>query len=284
MNPRAFSVEAAERWALDRASRLPAHLFRLTALWYLNFVRQPVPGERKTRYTMRVAQSEDYGIAADSTPVRRSDPGPHLVGQDSRRILKHGLCRDYIERTALVDLILRHVSRPADRQITIDGTPLAKYLGRSRLFAHEAAAVLRRKGAQPLKGSTPHVLVIGATAGIISALVRRGFEVSATDLWPEVVGKELGGVKVQSGKTANARLLKTADLAIVTGMTLPNRTLPGLMTLAKRHNASTMIWAITGRNFGDYYTRHGVDCVISDPSPFLLLPGPATMAIWRRKI
>jgi hypothetical protein len=43
-----------------------------------------------------------------------------------------------------------------------------------------------------------------------------------------------------------------------------------------------MIWAITGKNFGQYYTDHGVDSVISDPSPFLLLPGPSLMEIYRR--
>lgn len=145
LSPSAFSVEAAEKWALDRASRLPAHLFRLTALWYVNFVRQPVPGERKTRYTMKVAQSEDYCIAAGPT-LGLSDPSSDLVGQDTRRILENGLCRDYVERTALVDLVIRHVSRPADRQITLDDTPLAKYAARSRLFAHEAEALLQRKG------------------------------------------------------------------------------------------------------------------------------------------
>ena len=99
--PTAFSVEAAEKWALERAARRPARLFRLTALWYVNFVRQPVPGERKTRYTMKVAQSEDYGIVAGSAPVL-SDPSPELVGQDARRILAEGLCKDYVERAALV--------------------------------------------------------------------------------------------------------------------------------------------------------------------------------------
>jgi len=282
LNPSALTVEAAEKWALERASALPADVFRLTALWYVNFVRQPVPGERKTRYTMKVAQSENYGISAGLTPVL-PDPDPDLVGQDTRQILKKKLCRDYVERTALVDLVIRSVSRSADQQITLDDAPDAKYAARARIFADEAEALLLRKGAKHHKGPTPQVLVIGATAGIISELVRRGFEVSATDLWPEAVGKELGGVRVWSGKTGNARLMKEADLAIVTGMTLANRTLSGLMTLAKKHNASTMIWAITGRNFGDYYTQHGVDCVISDPSPFLLLPGPATMAIWRRK-
>ncbi len=165
-------------------------------------------------------------------------------------------------------------------RITLDDRLHAKYVARSQMFAVEAAALLRGKH---LKGPKPHVVVIGATAGIIGALVGRGFEVSASDLWPEAVGKELGGVRVRNGKTANAPLMKESDLAIITGMTLPNRTLSGLMKLAQQHNTSTIIWAITGRHFGDYYTQHGVDCVISDPSPFLLLPGPATMAIWRRK-
>jgi uncharacterized protein (DUF4213/DUF364 family) len=89
-------------------------------------------------------------------------------------------------------------------------------------------------------------------------------------------------VKVR-GNTANSELIKEADLAIITGMTLPNRTLPGIMEMAREHKTSTMIWAITGRNFGHYYLEQGVDCVISDPSPFLLLPGPARISIWRRE-
>jgi hypothetical protein len=76
--------------------------------------------------------------------------------------------------------------------------------------------------------------------------------------------------------------MRDADLAIITGQSLANRTLPGLVQLAKDHDVSTLIWAMTGRNFGHYYTEHGVESVISDPAPFLLLPGPATIAIWRR--
>jgi hypothetical protein len=182
-----------------------------------------------------------------------------------------------------VDLIINQVSRRADREITLDESARAKYAARAEIFSDEADVLLRRKGSKYLKGRIPHVLVIGATAGVIAALKGRGFEVSATDLWPEAVGRDLGGVHVQRGRKANARLIKGADLAIITGMTLSNRTLSGLIEVAKKHNTSTMIWAITGRNFGDYYTRHGADCVISDPSPFLLLPGPATFAVWRRQ-
>lgn len=51
--------------------------------------------------------------------------------------------------------------------------------------------------------------------------------------------------EAESAKVANTPLMKRVDLAIITGMTLPNRTLPGLLKLAKRYNTSTMIWAIT---------------------------------------
>jgi Putative heavy-metal chelation len=282
LEPSAFSVEAAAEWALNRAANLPAGLFRLTALWNVDFVRQPTPEERKTRYTMKIAQSENYGIATGPTPALEP-PDDALVGQDTRQILIQGACRDNVVRTALVDLIIGQVSRAADRKIRLDDPPRAKYVARSKIFSDEADYLLRDKGSRYLKGRTLHVLVIGATAGLIAVLSAHGFQVSATDLWSEAVGKELGGVRVQSGSTDNARVMKRADLAIITGMTLPNETLSGLIETAKRYNTSTIIWAITGRNFGDYYTRHGVDCVISDPSPFLLLPGPATLAIWRRK-
>jgi len=280
LNPSAFSVEAAERWALERSNELPDDPFRLKVFWHINFVFQPTLGERKRYYTMKIAQTANCGHSTGLTPVLLD---ADLVGEDTRKILKNKLCHDYIDRTAIVDSVMGHVSRPADEQILLDETLHAKYVARSKIFADEAEKVLRRKGPKNLKGKKPRILVIGATGGIIDALVRRGFDVSATDLLPEIVGKELGGVEVQNGETANARLMKEADLAIVTGMTMANRTLPGIMKVGKKHNTSTIIWAITGRNFGHYYTDNGVDSVISDPSPFLLLPGPAVMAVWRRK-
>jgi hypothetical protein len=267
---------------LERSGKLPSDLLRVTSFWYVNFTRQPVPGERKTRYAMRLVQSENYGISFGRAPASRA-PSPSLVGEDARKILSDRLYADNVDRAAFVDLIMGHLVRSPDRTLTLEFTLREKYAARARLFASEVERILRRKGALHLKGPKPRVLVIGATAGIIGALRQRKFKVFATDLASDVVGERLGGVKVHDGKVANARFMKEAVVASVTGMTLADGTLSNLMALAKRHNTSTLIWAITGRNLGEYFTQHGADCAISDPSPFLRLPGPAKLALWRRK-
>jgi hypothetical protein len=281
LEPQAFTLEAIEQWALARAARLAADRLRLTSLWYLDYIRQDVPEDRKTRYTVRLAQAENYGTAfGPISPLRDADHA--LVGEDSRQILKDRRFRDDIDRTALIDLVVGHVSAPSSHQVVVDQILREKYARRSRLFADEADAVLRRKGPAAIKGRKPCILVIGATSGIIDALVARGLDVRATDMSPDVLGKSIGGVTVRDA-TENVSLIEAADVAIITGMTLPNRTLPDLIEAAKAHNTSTMIWAVTGKNLGHYYTEHGIDCVISDPAPFLQLPGPATIGVWRRE-
>jgi len=283
LTPAAFTIEAAEQWALDRAAALPVDLFRLVALWSVTFLLQAEASERKTRYTMRIAQSEGYGRSGGHGPGL-PDPDPDLVGEDTRRILKERRWRHDADRVAIADLVIGQVSRPADERIVLDDTLHEKYVMRTKIFADEAERVLRRRDSEHRKVDRPRVLVVGATEGILAALARRGLAVCATDLSPDVVGQTLGGVPVLDGRTATPGLMKDADLTIVTGMSLTNGTLSELMSLAKTHNTSTIIWAITGKNFGHYYTEHGVDSVISDPSPFLLLPGPATIAIWRQQV
>jgi hypothetical protein len=291
LEPRAFALEAAEEWALRRATGLSLDRFRITSFWYIDFTIQHVPGERTARYTMLLAQSDNYGIAASLTSTLRDTEHPlalwetdqAFVGEDCREILKDRRFRDDLDRTALIDLVMGQVSLAATHQATLDQTIRDKHALKSRLFADEAEGVLRRKGLDVIKGSRPHVHVIGAMAGTHAALITRGFEVTATDGSADVVGRNLGGVTVRDA-TESESFVKAADLVIMTGMTLPNRTLPALMEAAKTNNTSTMLWAVTGKNFGEYYIEHGVDCVISDPSPFLLLPGAHTIGIWRREL
>jgi Putative heavy-metal chelation len=290
LKPDGFTLEGAEQWALEQTSSLSADRFRLTSFWYIDYIRQHVPGERKTRYIARLAQSENYGIAFGLTVALQDtehalalqDADRSLVGDDSREILKDRRYRTDVDRAALIDLVIGHSPATENDQVMLDQTLRDKHALRARLFAHETEIIMRRKGSDAIKGREPHVLVIGATAGVIGALVTRGFKVAATDMSEDIIGGNLGGVTVR-GETENASLIEEADLVIITGMTLPTRALPSLIERAKISNASTMMWAITGKNFGSYYVEQGVDCVVSDPSPFLLLPGRASIEVWRRR-
>src|SRR3974390_139639 len=112
-----FSLEAAEKWVLEKTEGLPPEPSRLTSYWHIDFVRQPAPQERKTRYTMRMAQSENYGLAF-ALHGNPSKPDADFVGKDARQILKKRLWRDFIDRTALVDLVMGNLSQTAGEKVT----------------------------------------------------------------------------------------------------------------------------------------------------------------------
>jgi Putative heavy-metal chelation len=290
LKPDAFTLESAEEWALERASHLSPDRFRLSSFWYIDFGIQHVPGERRTYYAMRLAQSENYGLACglisgfrdEGNALANRESDHAFIGEDSRSVLKDKRVHADLDRTALIDSVMGHISAPASDQVILDQALHDKYAVKSRLFADEADILLRRKGSDAVKGGKPRILVIGAMAGTIKELIDRGYEVSATDMSPEVVGRNLGGVMIGHA-SENDRLIEVADLAIITGMTFANRTLPTLIEKAKINNTSTMMWAVTGKNCGYYYTEQGIDCVISDPSPFFYLPGPTSIGIWRRE-
>jgi hypothetical protein len=132
LNPHAFSIEAAEKWALERARELPTERFRLNAYFHIDYIVQAVPQERKTRYTARMAQSENYGLAFGLTPAL-PELDPDFVGKDVRQILKDRLCRDSIDRTAFVDLVMGHLSRSANKHVTLGGAVQDKYFDRAQI-------------------------------------------------------------------------------------------------------------------------------------------------------
>jgi hypothetical protein len=217
---------------------------------------------------------------AQSVALQETDHS--LVGDDCRAVIKDKRYRTDLGRTAFIDLVMGQCFTEPNDQLILNQARRDKYARKSQLFADEANNILAKKGTSTIKGNKPHALVIGAMAGTHAALIDRGFKVTATDMSPDVVGQNLGGVTVRNG-SENYTLIEEADIVIVTGMTFPNGTLPDLMRAAQNGNTSTMIWAVTGRNLGHYYTAHGVDCVISDPAPFLQLPGPVSIGISRRE-
>jgi hypothetical protein len=129
---------------------------------------------------------------AGETHLRR-ESDTALLGEDSREILKARRFRDDLDRAALVDLVMGHIARPLNEPMIADQTVREKHAIKSRLFADEAEAVLRRNGSKAIKASKPHILVVGAMVSTLTELVARGFQVTATDMAPDIVGRSLTG-------------------------------------------------------------------------------------------
>jgi hypothetical protein len=146
LEPHAFALEAAEQWALTKASALSADLFRVSAFWHIDWFVQHLPTDRKTRYTARLVQSENYGIACGLTSVVQEtgrDVALHeadhsLVGEDCREIINNRRYRTDLDRTAFLDLVMGQLFAEANDRLVLNQERANKYALKSQLFADEA--------------------------------------------------------------------------------------------------------------------------------------------------
>jgi uncharacterized protein (DUF4213/DUF364 family) len=161
-------------------------------------------------------------------------------------------------------------------QIQLSGSPITKATERASIVAGEALQLLpdglHRK---------PKVVNIGAVGNIIVELKSRGFEVSATDLNPNVVGTLLHGVVIQSGE-ANTHLIQNSDIAVITGMTISNGSIDELLSVARECNTKVVIFAQSGASFARFYLDRGASSVVAEPFPFYIFQGISTIGIYRR--
>jgi hypothetical protein len=165
---------------------------------------------------------------------------------------------------------------PRGEHRVLSGTSSAKASQRAHLICSEA----RR-----LAGSAmpPRVALVGVVGEVLHEL--RGWdeiEVLASDYAPQLAGDQMEGVAVKSGADTG-RLIESADVAIVTGMTLANGTLQGILDAAQRAKTKLLIFAQTGHSFAPTYLRLGVDTVVSERFPFYLsAAGPSDVWVARR--
>ena len=62
LTPSAFSVQAAEQWALDRAATLPIDAFRLLALWSVSYLVQAEPGRSRKGEGSEITLSTPWSV------------------------------------------------------------------------------------------------------------------------------------------------------------------------------------------------------------------------------
>ena len=167
-----------------------------------------------------------------------------------------------------LDAVYSHIIDPPLRVHTIDGSNIQKTVSRANIVVEESLSILKNK--IPKKGNKFLVVNVGVVGPFLELLARRNdLIVKATDFYRGVVGRNYHGVDVLHGSLTN-QIIAESDLAIITGMTLANDTLDGILKVARENNTHLAMFAETGANFACEYCKLGIDIVVSEPLPFYL--------------
>ncbi len=101
------------------------------------------------------------------------------------------------------------------------------------------------KHIQEKKGQ-PTIAHIGYQPGHLKACSEK-FESFVTDLNPKNIGKKKFGTKIQPG-TKNEKIIKKAEIALITGSSFVNGTMPQLLQLCKKHDTKPIVYGVSGKS------------------------------------
>jgi len=114
---------------------------------------------------------------------------------------------------------------------------------------------------------------------ILFHFIKHGCQVIGSDFDPTIIGKTFfDKAPIVSGKKT-FEILKSVDIAVVTGMTIVTKTLDSIINVCREHNVKLIVFAETGSNMAQYYVQRGVDCYLSESFPFYIFNGESTISI-----
>lgn len=248
-------------------------------------------GVSKTNYVLRlnenetilhlhyiVAQTVHQGCCYYEPSVEEPGISESLIGTDALDLETYQT-PIYI---AALDAVFGSMKRAADEVIVLKGENIAKAGSRAEVVCKEALRLLPPLSTR--KGNSWTIANVGVIGSIL-ALLRKDAKIHllASDFYTGVAGKEVNGVRVEYGQ-ATPSLVAESDVAIVTGMSLSNGTLPEILRVSKRNGTKLVMFTETGANFAEEYVRMGVDVVVAEPFPFYLVgPGDTRLEVYRRR-
>jgi hypothetical protein len=247
--------------------------FIIRGLWKVDLAFRPNVDERTFRYWFIVSQTVGQGSCYCDKELEVDES---LIGRDAREIISEQDCYSI----AVLDSIYASIPRNPERVYEITGNSIEKTAKRNAILLAEAEHALALSGLKPGEG---RVLNVGVLGNLIKGLTEKGYSVTATDLAEDVVGKAIHGVTVEHG-SKTFQLIKEADVAVITGMTLTTHAVGDIVDVCKQYGTRVVMFAETGANFGDEYCRTiGIDAVVSEPFPFYIFQGMSTIEIYRRR-
>lgn len=268
--------DALRKSALDEARSLPCERCRIRGAWTMRLAFQPNRNERLFKYDVAIVQTEQQGTAygflggVDNTCLNK------LVGRDVRECI----CREpSTESVACLDALCGSLSHEQNQRHTISGLSSEMALARAKIVVDEVVGITSSQFA-----SDVHVANIGAIGNVVGMLVDAGFRVTPTDLERDLVGNDLYGCTVLDGALHSERIVREADVAVITAMTLATGAIDGLITAAVESNTKIVVIAETGAWIGSrFLCAEPIHCVVSEPFPYYIFSGSSIINIHTRR-
>ena len=260
-------------WILNATKDLSADDMRIEGSWLLNLNYQPFIGERLFEYDVALVQVKATGAAYSAYDSLKKSDLNSLVGNDARKMITDEYTPVNI---ALLDAMFASLSPKADEEFLISGDDKASQ--RADIICNEVQNMCRKKQLP----ECPKVVNVGAIGCIIEKLSNQNMIVTASDLDENIIGKELCGVMISDGIHTD-KMVAEADLAVITGMTISNGSLPAILEVARKNNTKVMMVSETGSGFGRAYCDlFDIDVVVSEPYPFYIFKCYSEIKIYRK--
>ena len=280
-------IKILKRTAQQKSKLLDRKIVKLCGIWKTDYVLKLTENERPFHLHYVVAQTVGQGSCHYEPEQSTFNFGRDLLG---RNVFDLPIWGDYINRPlaiAALDAVFYSLNGKPNEKCIIDGSNIEKSLKRSEIVCREAINIIKKR--KPKKGLKFRVTHIGVVGSMIKLLKNNGkipIEISAADYDKEIVGKKIHGVTIQHG-SEDRELVAEADVVIVTGMTMANKTINEIIDTAEKNNTSLVFFAETGANFASEYCKLGEErgitiVVVSEPYPFYLVTyGPSIIKIYR---
>jgi hypothetical protein len=250
--------------ASSRKKGISRDVFTLRGLWLTHYILHL--DEKSTILNLHYVQAQTLGHGCSYFEPSEEEPGlsESLLGKN---VLE--LRTEYRSiQIAGLDAAFSSLNGTPSDSVVLDGTNIRKNAARAELVCREVLRLL--KGRTP-KGAKKYKIVnVGVIGNFLYMLSqRKNIILSASDFYKGVVGKSIYGVRVEHG-TKTPDLIAEADVGIVTGMTLANKSMEEIIESAQENGTALVMFAETGANFASEYCKMGVDVVVSEPFPFYL--------------
>lgn len=248
----------------------------IRGLWAVDCLFKPNVNERTFNYKFIVAQTIGQGCAYSL--VRNYDV-EYLQSLMGKNYLDLNI-EDRALDVALMDSIYSTLQGESDSQIEISGTSITKTTDRTNVIVDETIKLIDKNN---LKHEKPLICNVGVVGNFIKALLEKNVDVIGTDYDSNIIGIKLfeKAEILHGDRTLGA--IENSDVALITGMTFTTDTLDKIIFTANKFGTKLIMFAETGSNFGEFYVKNGVDCVIGEPFPFYIFQGKSVLNIFRKK-